>query len=148
MNTYNNYYRYPIRNMPEHIYLNNNHYQTENPHLTHTNLYSPYEGFIHGTMFKSLYDPYKVSKPYKIEPMNEQAEMLTKYDSLCFAKIDLNLYLDNHPENTQVLDLYNRYKTEADQVKSMYESKYGPLTLDSDFITTWSWNKDPWPWQN
>ena len=31
-----------------------------------------------------------------------------------------------------------------------YESKYGPITLDSDSLNSypWSWNDMPWPWDN
>ena len=139
MNTYNEY-------LTNHVYPR--HFNEQEGQVSVHELYDPYEGFIHGTMFKELYEPYKITKPFKIEPMNEQAEMLTRYDALCFAKIDLNLYLDMYPEDRDCLDLFNKYRAEAENLKSMYESKYGPLTIDSDFQTTWSWNKVPWPWQN
>ena len=150
MNTYNDYLNNHV--YPRHFFNKNenNHpyYINQYPEKHINNLYDPYEGFIHGTMFKDLYDPYKTNKPFKIEPMNEQAEMLTKYDALCFAKIDLNLYLDINPEDKEALDLFNKYRTEAENLKNMYESKYGPLTTDSDFLNTWSWKDSPWPWQN
>ena len=31
-----------------------------------------------------------------------------------------------------------------------YESKFGPLVLDSDSLNNypWAWNDRPWPWDN
>lgn len=113
------------------------------------NIYDSYAGFIRGNMFPDLYDAYKLSKPFDIEPMNEQAELLTYLDALCFAMIDLNLYLDNFPENKQILDLFNQYKLEENKVMNEYESKYGPLFASSNNSkTSWLWNKNPWPWEN
>lgn len=113
------------------------------------NIYDAYAGFIRGNMFPDLYDAYKLSKPFDIQPMNEQAELLTYLDALSFAMIDLNLYLDNFPENRQVLDLFNQYKIEESKVMNEYESKYGPLFASSNSSnTSWLWNKNPWPWEN
>lgn len=113
------------------------------------NIYDSYAGFIRGNMFPDLYDAYKLSKPFDIEPMNEQAELLTYLDALCFAMIDLNLYLDNFPENKQILDLFNQYKLEENKVMNEYENKYGPLFASSNNSkTSWLWNKNPWPWEN
>ena len=41
------------------------------------NLYDPYQGFIRGNLFPDLYNTYKVNKPFEVEPMNEQAKLLT-----------------------------------------------------------------------
>ena len=75
-------------------------------------LYDPYEGFIRGNMYKNLYDPYKINSPYEIKPMNEQAEMLTYIDALCFACIDLGLYLDVFPNNKDAINLFNKYNSQ------------------------------------
>ena len=58
--------------------------------LPNKEIYTPYEGFIRGNMFQNIYKPYKLDRPYQIEPMNEQAERLTNIDALCVALIDLN----------------------------------------------------------
>lgn len=113
-------------------------------------LYTPYEGFIRGNMFKTLYDPYKTNIPYEIRPMNEQAEMLTTIDALCFALIDLNLYLDTHPEDKNIIRLYNEYNQKNNEIKAQYENKFGPLVTSSEALNTypWAWNSKPWPWEN
>lgn len=111
-------------------------------------LYNPYEGFIRGNLYKNLYDSYKIEKPYEIKLMNEQAAMLTDIDALCFACIDLNLYLDVFPNDKQIIDLYNKYNLRKNELTKEYENKFGPLLLSSESLNKypWAWNNLPWPW--
>ena len=113
-------------------------------------LYEPYQGFIRGNMFPDLYNTYKVTKPYEVEPMNEQAQILTYVDALQFAAHDLNLYLDNHPNDREMIQLFNQYREEGNRAIKEYEQKYGPLFTSSDALNTtpWAWNQLPWPWEN
>ena len=113
-------------------------------------LYDPYNGLIRGNLFKNLYDPYKDKEPYEIKPMNDQARMLTNIDALGFAMIDLNLYLDVFPNDREKINLYNQYRKEKEGLLKEYESKYGPITPNSDSLNSypWAWNKMPWPWDN
>lgn len=114
------------------------------------NLYDAYAGFIRGNMFPDLYNEYKVSKPFNIEPLNEQAEMLTSIDALYFASHDLNLYLDNFPDDQKIIELYNQYRMQANKMVEEYEKKFGPIFVNSDATNTypWSWDNRPWPWEN
>ena len=109
----------------------------------------PYNGFVRGNMFSDLYNGYKLNKPLDITPLNEQADMLTYIDSLCFALIDLNLYLDLYPNDSKIIELFNSYRMEKDEITKEYESKYGPLTLNSDSLNKapWAWDNMPWPWE-
>ena len=117
---------------------------------TKSNTFTPYEGFIRGIMFKNIYEPYKQDRPYQIQPMNEQAEMLTNIDSLGFAMIDLNLYLDVFPDDRGALELFNQYREQKEKLLKQYESKYGPIELSSDALNMypWAWDNRPWPWEN
>lgn len=156
----NNYSNYPNNyNCPSNLnqqFMNNNTMDNSNMNkfnnmmnnYNSTNLYDPYQGFIRGNMFPQLYSPYKIDKPYDIRPMNEQAQLLTYIDALCFAKIDLNLYLDTNPNDQTAIDLFNQYRVQEEQLKMEYESKYGPLLLNSDALSThpWAWIDRPWPW--
>lgn len=157
----NNYYNY--QNYMEKAKQNANVMQNKQPNMANSmvqmpgnpqekigGLYEPYEGFIRGNMFPNLYDPYKVRTPYEIKPMNEQAEMLTCIDSLGFAMIDLNLYLDLYPDDRGMIDLYNQYRVQKEKMRKQYEQKFGPLLTDSDALNTypWAWNNKPWPWEN
>lgn len=122
-----------------------------NVNITNTNnIANPYEGFIMGNMFKNLYSSYKNDKPYEIGPMNEQAEMLTNIDALEFAIIDLNLYLDIYSNDRNVIDLFNKYRVQKNELQKVYENKYGPLELNSDALNNypWAWDNKPWPWEN
>ncbi len=114
------------------------------------NLYEPYQGFIRGNMFENLYIPYKLTRPYEVEPMNEQAELLTYIDSLTFAAHDLNLYLDNFPNDQQMIQKFNDFRMQANQAIENYENAYGPLFVNSNAnsVTPWAWDNRPWPWEN
>ena len=100
-------------------------------------------------MFPELYNTYKVNQPFEIKAMNEQAEMLTTIDALGFATIDLNLYLDNFPDDKNALNLFNQYRALKEQYTNEYEKKYGPLKLSSDALNKypWAWINGPWPWE-
>ena len=127
-----------------------NNFFNKNINKQNMDLYDPYEGFIRGNMYKELYDPYKIRSPYEIKPMNEQAEMLTYIDALCFACIDLGLYLDVFPNNKDIINLFNKYNGQKNSLMNKYQEKFGPLTLDSDALNAypWAWNERPWPWDN
>lgn len=114
------------------------------------NLQDPYQGFISGNMFKNLYNQYKINTPYEIRPDNEQAQMLTNIDTLDFAITDLTLYLDVNPNDKDVINLFNKYRVQLNEIQRTYENNYGPLQLSSDSLNTypWAWDNRPWPWEN
>lgn len=130
--------------------MNNTINKLKNNDSKNDTLYDPYNGFIRGNLFKNLYDPYKQDEPYEIKPMNEQAKLLTNIDALGFAMIDLNLLLDVNPTNQEAINLFNTYRKQKENLTSEYESKYGPITIDSDSLNSypWAWNDMPWPWDN
>ena len=131
-------------------YNNLNIYNQNKTMKNQNELYDPYNGLIRGNLFKELYDPYISEEPYEIKPMNDQAKMLTKLDSLGFAMVDLNLYLDVYPNDKEKINLYNQDRREKENLLKEYENKYGPITTISDSLNTfpWAWNNMPWPWEN
>ena len=139
MDIYTNMYNKPNA-------FNNNTYNNQND----DKLYDPYNGLIRGNLFKNLYEPYKEKEPYEINPINEQARILTDIDALGFAMIDLNLYLDVFPNDREKINLYNEYKREKESLLKEYEIKYGPITTNSDILNSvpWAWDNMPWPWDN
>lgn len=74
-------------------------------------------------------------------------DLLRELSALDFVAVDLQLFLDTHPDDREALMKYNQIVTKANQVRCEYETKYGPLT---SFRTTnnngWNWYCDPWPW--
>ena len=109
----------------------------------------PYEGFIKGNIFKNLYEPYKNYKPQQLDATNEREALLYQVMQYKFALIELNLYLDTNPNDTNAIELYNQYLNMEKQSCNQYESMYGPLTLDSNYLNkdTWTWKNSPWPWE-
>lgn len=131
-------------------YINNNYnIPTYEQDVNKSNIFDPYNGLIRGNMFPDLYNTYKIDNPIDIKPMNEQAEMLTYIDALCFACIDLSLYLDINPNDKDAIELYNMYRTNLGEYMIMYQNKYGPITKTSDSLNAypWKWNDSPWPWE-
>lgn len=140
MNNYRDYYNY----------VNNNYNQPNYKNTLNSNIFDPYQGFIRGNLFPDLYNGYKLNNPVEIMPKNEQAELLTYIDALCFALIDLNLFLDINPNDENAIRLYNEYRKEKDMYMKAYQDKFGPISLDSASLegNTWKWIKSPWPWES
>ena len=102
-------------------------------------------------MFIDLYSQYKNYKPAKLKGISEKDRLYLELVSTCFAAHDLNLYLDLHPEDITMVALFNDYRMKENELKRKYESKYGPLTVNSDssvMDNTFMWVKDVWPWED
>lgn len=77
-------------------------------------------------------------------------ELLKKLSELDFIAVDLALFLNTHPENSEAIQAYNQVITAADAVRMKYEEAYGPLCSFRSYAANtnhWEWNNDPWPWQ-
>lgn len=113
------------------------------------NIQDPTNGFIKGNMFKNIYDPYKNYSPNNLNPQNEKEAMLMSFQQYNFSLTDLDLYLDNYPNDKNALNLYKQYLIIYKDIKKEYEKKYGPLKCSSIYIgdNNWQWNKSPWPWE-
>lgn len=113
-----------------------------------SNLVSAEEGFKRGNLFKNLYDEYKNYKPRKLVANSEREDLLMQIEENNFAMIELQLYLDIYPNDSNALSLFNKYLNMKKDLVNIYEEKYGPLTIDSDVQKrSWLWIKSPWPWE-
>ena len=74
-------------------------------------------------------------------------ELLQKISALDFYIIDLNLYLNTHPNDRDVIERYNAVVKEARMLRDEYERMYGMLMASSPSRTPWQWIENPWPWQ-
>ena len=80
---------------------------------------------------------------------NEQTVELKKLSSIHFALVELALFLDTHPKNSEALKMFNDYRDKYNVMLKSYEQKYGPITTMGNMgHTTWDWVKGPWPWEN
>lgn len=109
-------------------------------------LFSADEGFLRGNMFKNLYDEYKNYTPYKIDFCNEKEKLLFNVQKYDFALNDLSLYLDLHPENEYVFNVFKDYIREYEKAKNEYIKVCGPLMLTETLGSRYDWLKNPWPW--
>lgn len=76
-------------------------------------------------------------------------ELLKQLTILDFMAVDLQLYLDTHPEDQEALEKYNQTVMQADTLRAEYENKYGPLfSFRSVGGCKYRWVEDPWPWEN
>ena len=88
-------------------------------------------------------------------------ELLKSLMSLDFMAVDLGLFLNTHPENdpyickhedgtyyfTASVPEYDRIIRAADEVRSQYESQFGPLCSFRSYAGgQWKWIDNPWPW--
>ena len=149
----NNFY-----NIPEDWYKEfNNTFDVPNKMNMDINMYSnknedladPKTAFLRGNLFNNLYDPYKNYKYGTLRATSAKEELLYNLLMYKFALIELNLYLDNYPTDTNMINLYNQYLMEEKKLCNQYEKSYGPLTVDTENLSnnSWSWIKSPWPWE-
>ena len=95
---------------------------------------TPDNGFMRGNLFKNLYTPYKNYKPKKLEFRDQKSRLLKDILEAGFAMHEVNLYLDLHPDDNSMIQLFNDYRKKVNNLTEEYESQYGPLNLTSDYL--------------
>lgn len=81
--------------------------------------------------------------------MDERMAMLREIMELEFTAIELNLFLDTHPQDQAALRDFYIVRDKLLAVKNRYEEIYGPLTY-TGFTPAkypWQWIESPWPWE-
>lgn len=77
--------------------------------------------------------------------MTKKEAMLKNLSAAQFRLWELHLYLDTHPWDLQMLEIYNKTKMKYKSLREEYEEKFCPLTAnDAHGI---EWLKGPWPWE-
>ena len=81
--------------------------------------------------------------------MDERLTLLLEIQELEFVLINLNLFLDTHPQESAALRDYAAVREKYLPVVKRYEEIYGPLTLvsTSPVKCPWQWVEGPWPWE-
>lgn len=76
-------------------------------------------------------------------------ELLFEIQSVDFVLVELNLYLDTHPDDANAINQFNLYSMKSRELKDQFEAQFGPLQNFGNSYTgfPWSWAKSPWPWQ-
>lgn len=79
--------------------------------------------------------------------MNKREKLfcIQKYN---FAAYDLLLYLDTHPDDRKVFQLFKELVEKLKKLKKEYETEYGPLTpYSAAGQASFNWLESPWPWE-
>ncbi|MBD1371016.1 spore coat protein CotJB [Hazenella sp. IB182357] len=79
----------------------------------------------------------------------QQLRMLKQLQEVDFVLLELNLYLDTHPNDPDALKQYNWYAQKRTEIAHNYESCYGPLMNYGHSFNQYpnGWNTGPWPWE-
>lgn len=68
-----------------------------------------------------------------------------------FTLIDINLYLDTHPECEKAISDYNCYAEQLHDLKKLYVEKFGPIEnfggSENNCPNRWLYATQPFPWQ-
>ncbi|GMQ58144.1 spore coat protein CotJB [Vallitalea sediminicola] len=77
-------------------------------------------------------------------------KLMREIQQLGFAALDLNLYLDTHPDCKKAISDYNVIQRQYENKRRMYELNVGPLVNFgmSPSKYPWEWLDGPWPWEN
>ena len=79
---------------------------------------------------------------------SSKSSMILKIQELSFACVDLNLYLDNHPDDANAVSMYNSMSKQLTVAIRLYECTYGPVSNCGYGKSScpWQWVEQPWPW--
>lgn len=79
----------------------------------------------------------------------KQFHALRKLQEVDFVLLELNLYLDTHPDDHDALKQFNYYAQKRKKIAREYEEKYGPLmNFGHSYLRKPNdWIKSPWPWE-
>ena len=79
---------------------------------------------------------------------SSRRELLKKVQEADFFALDLQLYLNTHPNCARALALYQEAVQKAKELRKEFEKTYGPLTATSTPAKLpWQWSRNPWTWE-
>ena len=78
--------------------------------------------------------------------MSERQDVMQKIATYDFAAVELNLYLDTHPQDRTALKKLSDYEAMSRELREEYEEKYGPIIFRDTPENRMKWIKNPWPW--
>ena len=78
--------------------------------------------------------------------MTKREALLKQISTYQFAALDLQLYLDTHPNDAAAKRRLSDSEHKSGQLRAEYEAKYGPIVFRDTPDTRMKWIKNPWPW--
>ncbi|MBQ3850341.1 MAG: spore coat protein CotJB [Clostridia bacterium] len=77
-----------------------------------------------------------------------QCELQNRISEVQFVCVELNLYLDTHPDDQDARNDYYSYSTLLAELIAQYEAEYGPLQgFGHSPTNTGCWVCSEWPWE-
>lgn len=77
------------------------------------------------------------------------SELYRKIQELSFVKVEIELFLDTHPDSKVAMDYYRDTVDALDSYMTAYQTQYGPIHAEAGVMgDRWRWVDKPWPWQN
>lgn len=76
-------------------------------------------------------------------------DLLEEIQAVDFVLLELNLYLDTHPNDLNAIEQFNQCSYESRELKKSFEEQFGPLMNYGASYSNfpWNWDTAPWPWQ-
>jgi len=76
-------------------------------------------------------------------------QLLEEIQAIDFVIVELNLYLDTHPDDFDAINQFNEMTEQSMKLKIQYEEKFGPLMNFGRSYSNYpfNWVDTPWPWQ-
>ncbi len=115
-------------------------YEQRNTTRKNPKLFDPQEAIMLGNLFKDLYMTYNGFSNYCLQPHNRRQQALLEVQMYGFVAHEINLYLDMHPNNQRMVELYTEYAKKAKEATAAYEKEFGPLSVQD------TPNKTPFEW--
>jgi spore coat protein JB len=99
------------------------------------------------TFLRKRFGQIRINNLKGVIGMNEREKLLEQVMAYDFCMIDLGLFLNTHPADTNALKDYRTCYEQSEKVRKLYEEKYGPLSLrHMPNQHCWQWIDSPWPW--
>lgn len=79
----------------------------------------------------------------------EYYQLLEEIQAIDFVLVELNLYLNTHPNDYDAIEQFNMYSKQSRTLKNHFEKQFGPLMGFGKSYSNypWDWDDTPWPWQ-
>lgn len=110
---------------------------------------TPEEGWKRGNLDANAYDPYEPYVPKTPIPKTEKEALMQRIQAYSFACLELGLYLDTHPNDRNVLEMFLRYREELRKMTMDYQNRFEPISFQTAPLNKlpWQWAATDWPWE-
>ena len=80
----------------------------------------------------------------------DRESLMREIQEITFYLVDLNLFLDTHPQDRMALAEYNAYAEQLAALRRTFNEKFGPMLNFGNQPSSqdnFNWINSPWPWE-